>query len=325
MRAICVTSLDGPKAVQLTDLPRGLVQLTDLPEPTGEVVVEVHAAGVNFPDVLQTRGLYQIKPELPFVPGAEVAGTVVSGAGFTPGQRVVAFPGWGGYAERVACAAGMVFPLPDALSFAQGAALPMNYLTVDFGLVRRAHLQPGETVLVQGAAGGIGVATIQLAKVMGARVIAVVSSDDKAAVAREAGADEVVGLDFLGAVKELTGGRGVDVVMDPVGGDRFTDSLRCLAREGRLLVVGFTAGDIPNVKVNRLLLNNISVVGVGWGAFWMADPAYLHEQWQRLLPHLTSGALVPLVGNSYALEDAAEALLELDERRAKAKVLLAVR
>ena len=317
MRAIQVTTLDGPKAVQLVDLPE--------PGGDGQVVVEVHAAGVNFPDVLQTRGLYQIKPPLPFVPGSEVAGTVVSGPGFAPGTRVAAFPGWGGFAERVAVAPGMVFPLPDRVSFAEGAALPMNYLTVDFALVRRAALRPGETVLVQGAAGGIGVATIQLAKVLGARVIAVVSSDDKASVARSAGADEVVGLDFRDRVKELTGGRGVDVVMDPVGGDRFTDSLRCLAPEGRLLVVGFTAGDIPEVKVNRLLLNNLSVVGVGWGAFWLADPSYLQEQWARLLPHLESGALQPLVGTSYPLEQAAEALLELDERRARAKVLLTPR
>lgn len=309
MRAIQVTSLDGPKAVQLVDLP----------EPTGEVVIEVHAVGVNFPDVLQTRGLYQMKPELPFVPGSEVAGTV-------GGRRVVGFPGWGGYAERVACDPGMVFDLPDRISYAEGAALPMNYLTVDFALVRRAKLRAGETVLVQGAAGGVGVATIQLAKVLGARVIAVVSTDDKVGVARRAGADHTVLADgFLAAVKELTGGRGVDVVVDPVGGDRFTDSLRSLAPEGRLLVIGFTAGAIPEVKVNRLLLNNLSVVGVGWGAFWMADPTYLQEQWARLLPYLESGALVPLVGNSYALEDAADALLELEERRAQAKVVITPR
>jgi NADPH2:quinone reductase len=219
----------------------------------------------------------------------------------------------------------MVFPLPDALTFEQGAALPMNYLTVDFALQHRTVLQPGETLLVQGAAGGIGVATTQLAKALGARVIAVVSTPDKEATAREAGADEVVvGTDFKAAVKELTGGRGVDCVLDPVGGDRFTDSLRCLAREGRLLVVGFTAG-IPEVKVNRLLLNNISIVGVAWGEYFTSHPGYLQQQWQRLLPYLESGALVPLVGNSYPLEAAAEALLELDERRAKAKVLITPR
>jgi NADPH:quinone reductase len=318
VRAVQVTTLDGPAAVQQVDLPE--------PDGAGKVVVEVHAVGVNFPDVLQTRGLYQIKPELPFVPGSEVAGTVVSGDGFAPGQRVAAFPGWGGFAERVAVEPGMVFPLPDGVSFAAGAALPMNYLTVDFALTRRGGLRAGETMLVHGAAGGIGVATVQLAKVLGARVVAVVSSDDKAAVAREAGADEVVPAEgFLAAVKEVTGGRGVDLVMDPVGGDRFTDSLRSLAPEGRVLVVGFTAGGIPEVKVNRLLLNNVSVVGVGWGAFWLRDPSYLQEQWARLLPHLESGALVPLVGTSYPLERAADALLELEERRARAKVVLTPR
>jgi len=249
----------------------------------------------------------------------------VSGPGFTPGQRVVGFCGWGGYAEQVAVDPTMVFPLPDALSYAQGAALPMNYLTVDFALQHRTTLRADETILVQGAAGGIGVATTQLAKAMGARVIAVVSTSDKEETARLAGADEVVvGLDFKAAVKELTGGKGVDCVLDPVGGDRFTDSLRCLRQEGRLLVVGFTAG-IPEVKANRLLLNNISIVGVAWGEYFMSHPGYLQEQWARLLPYLESGALVPLVGNSHPLEDAAEALLELDERRAKAKVLITVR
>jgi len=297
------------------------------PDAAGKVLVDVHVAGVNFPDVLMTRGAYQMKPDLPFVPGSEVAGVVVSGDGFAAGTRVAGFSILGGYAERAAVDATMLFPLPDRVSFEAGAALLMNYLTVDFALMRRALLVPGETVLVHGAAGGIGVATVQLAKVQGARVIAVVSSEAKGEVARKAGADEVVTdpAGFLGQVKELTGGRGVDVVMDPVGGDRFTDSLRSLAPEGRLLVVGFTAGAIPEVKVNRLLLNNISVVGVGWGAFWMHDPSYLQEQWARLLPHLEDGSLDPLVGNSYPLEQAAEALLELDERRALAKVLISCR
>jgi NADPH2:quinone reductase len=313
MRAIQVTALDGPAAVQLVDVPE--------PEAGNGVLVEVHAAGVNFPDVLMSRGEYQMKPELPFIPGSEVAGTVVSGGDLAPGTRVAGFSVLGGYAERAVCDPVTLFPLPDNVSFAAGAALLMNYLTVDFALVRRGKLQAGETILVQGAAGGIGVATIQLAKVLGAQVIAVVSTEEKGEVARKAGADEVVLADgFLAAVK----GR-VDVVMDPVGGDRFTDSLRCLRPEGRLLVVGFTGGSIPEVKVNRLLLNNLSVVGVGWGAFWMSQPTYLQEQWARLLPYLSSGELDPLLGNSYPLEQAADALLELDERRAQAKVILTPR
>jgi NADPH2:quinone reductase len=318
MRAVQVTTLDGPTSVEVAEVPE--------PDATGKVLLDVHVAGVNFPDVLMTRGEYQMKPDPPFVPGSEVAGVVVSGDGFAPGTRVAGFTVLGGYAERAAADASLLFPLPDRVSFEAGAALLMNYLTVDFALVRRGQLRAGETVLVHGAAGGIGVATIQLAKVLGARVVAVVSTEEKAGVARRAGADETVLADgFLAAVKELTGGRGVDVVMDPVGGDRFTDSLRALAQEGRLLVVGFTGGSIPEVRVNRLLLNNISVVGVGWGAFWMRDPSSLREQWARLLPYLEDGILDPLVGNSYPLEQAADALLELDERRALAKVLITCR
>jgi NADPH2:quinone reductase len=202
----------------------------------------------------------------------------------------------------------------------------MNYLTMHFGLVQRGRLREGETVLVHGAAGGVGTAAVQLAAALGARVIAVTSTPEKAEVARAAGAHETVLADgFRDAVRELTGGAGVDLVVDPVGGDRFTDSLRSLGREGRLLVIGFTAGEIPQVKVNRLLLNNISVVGVGWGAYWTRQPAYLQEQWAELLPLLEAGRLDPVLGTTYALEDAAQALLELDERRAAGKVLLTTR
>ena len=322
MRAVQITTLDGPTAVEVVDVP----------EPTAgpqDVVVDVHVAGVTFPEVLQTRGAYQIKPELPFVPGSEAAGVVRSapqGSGFAAGDRVIAFAGLGTYAETVVSSPAMTFALPDGVSFEQAAALPMNYFTMQFGLVRRGKLQPGETVLVHGAAGGIGTAACQLAKALGARVIGVTSTEEKGEVARRAGADDVVLADgFREAVKELTGGRGVDLVVDPVGGDRFTDSLRSLAREGRLLVIGFTEGSIPEVKVNRLLLNNISVVGVGWGAFFMSDLPFLQEQWRDLRPMLEAGQLDPVIGRVFPLEEAAQALLELDERRALGKVLLQVR
>ncbi|MGK5530990.1 NADPH:quinone oxidoreductase family protein [Streptomyces sp. URMC 129] len=322
MRAVHVTRLDGPKAVRIVDLPE--------PEPgDGQVLIDVHAAGVSFPDVLLTRGLYQIKPELPFVPGSEVAGVVRSaaeGTGFAPGDRVAAFPAFGGFAERVAVDARLVFPLPGRLSFEAGAALPMNYLTVHFALSRRGGLRADETVLVHGAAGGVGTAAVQYARALGARVIAVVSSEAKGEVARRAGAHDVVPVDgFRQAVAELTGGRGADLVVDPVGGDRFTDSLRSLAPEGRLLVIGFTGGEIPTVKVNRLLLNNIAVIGVSWGGFWLPRPAYLREQWAELTPHLEAGRLDPLLGASYDLAGTAEALAELDERRALGKVVVRVR
>lgn len=322
MRSVQVTRLDGPQAVEL-------VHTDDAVAGVGQVLVEVHTAGVAFPDVLLTRGAYQLKPPPPFILGAEVSGLVRSapeGSGFAAGDRVVAFPGLGGFAELVAVDPSLVFRLPEATSLAAGAALPMNYLTVEFALERRGALREGETVLVHGAAGGIGTATVQLAKLMGATVFAVVSTEDKIATARGAGADEVLlAAGFKDKVVELTDGRGVDMVVDPVGGDRFTDSLRSLAPEGRLLVIGFTGGEIPTVKVNRLLLNNITVMGVGWGAYWTRRPAFLQEQWSRLLPHLASGRIEPPISSTHPLEAAAVAIGELDQRRATGKVLLSVR
>ena len=322
MRAVQVQRLEGPGAVSVVEI--------DEPKADGRsVVIDVHAAGVTWPDLLLTRGLYQMKPPLPFVPGSEVAGIVRSapeGSPFKAGSRVAAFPGIGAFQEVVAAHPGSVVPLPDRISFEAGAALPMNYLTVVFGLVRRGRLKAGETVLVHGAAGGVGSAGVQVAKAFGARVIAVVSTDEKRRIAEQAGADEVILADgFLAAVKSLTGGRGVDVVLDPVGGDRFTDSLRSLAPEGRLLVVGFTGGDIPTVKVNRLLLNNVDVVGVGLGAFVMHEPNLLQNEWTKLLPHLEAGRLDAPIGAVYPLEEAGRALAEMEARRAIGKLVLKVR
>lgn len=321
MRAVQITTLDGPDAIEVADVAD--------PETNGNtVLIDVHAAGVTFPDVLQTRGLYQIKPPLPFTPGSEVAGVVVSApenSHVKAGDRVAAFPGLGGFAERVAADPSVVFPLPENVSFEAGAGIPMNYLTVHFALLRRGRLQAGETVLVHGAAGGIGTAAIQVAKAFDATVVAVVSSEAKESVAREAGADHVVRADgFKAAVTEIFPS-GVDIVVDPVGGDRMTDSLRCLRPEGRHLVIGFTAGEIPTVRVNRLLLNNIDVVGVGWGAFWLNSPGYLQVQWRELEAHFASGALNPVVGHVVPLERAVDALRLLDERRATGKVIVATR
>ncbi|TLW95103.1 NADPH:quinone oxidoreductase family protein [Saccharomonospora piscinae] len=321
MRAAQITTLDGPASVRVADIPE--------PDAGDAVVIDVHAAGVTFPDLLQTRGLYQYKPDPPFVPGTEVAGVVRAAPSDAPvraGDRVAAFPGLGGFAETVAVPSDAVFPLPGRMSFTSAAAVPMNYLTVHFALTRRAALRAGETVLVQGAGGGVGTAAVQLAAALGARVIAVTSSAEKAELARRAGAHATASPgDFRAAAKEFTGGRGVDVVVDPVGGDRFTDSLRSLAPEGRLLVIGFTAGEIPTVKVNRLLLNNIAVVGVGWGAFWATRREYLRQQWDELYPLLADGVLDPPVGATYPLADTATALTELDTRSAKGKIVLTVR
>ena len=322
MRAVQITTLEGPASLEVAEV--------DEPAAGAEsVIVDVHAAGVAFPEVLQSRGEYHLQRALPFIPGSEVAGIVRSappGSGLTAGQRVAAFPGLGGFAETVAAPPAVVFPLPGNVSFHAGAALPMNYLTVHFALVRRGRLKAGDTVLVHGAAGGVGTAAVQLAAALGARVIAVVSGAGKIGTAEAAGAGEVVLADgFEDAVRELTGDRGADIVVDPVGGGRFAGSLRSLAREGRLLVIGFTGGEIPQVKVDSLLRGNLSVLGVGWGAFWMAQPSFLQEQWAALLPLLQAGKLQPVLGRRFPLEQASQALLELDQRRALGKVLLDVR
>jgi NADPH2:quinone reductase len=288
----------------------------------------VHAAAVSFPDVLQSRGLYQFKPDLPFVPGAEVAGVVRSapdGAGVAPGDRVMAFTGIGGMAEVAVAPAYMTFPLPQSLDFAQGAALILNYHTAYFALKLRGRLREGERVLVHGAAGGVGTAALQVAKGLGATTVAVVSSDEKETVAREAGADDVVRSDapWREQVVERTGG--VDVVLDPVGGDRFTDSLRSLREEGRVVVVGFTGGSIPEVKVNRLLLRNTDVVGAGWGGYVMGKPELNQEIGESLDRMIVDGVVSPVVGARFPLERGAEAMRLIDERAATGKVVLQVR
>ena len=322
MRAARVTRLDGPDAIEVTEVD----------EPTSDgVVVDVHAAGVAFPDALLTRGLYQYRPDPPFILGAEIAGVVRSapeGADVRPGDRVVGLTMLsGGMAEVAVLSPDRAFKLPDNVSFEAGAGLLFNDLTMHFALNIRGRLQEGETVLVHGAAGGIGTSALRLALVLGAaRTIGVVSTEEKGQIATAAGATDVVLAEgFKDAVKELTNGRGVDVVVDPVGGDRFTDSLRSLAPAGRLLVIGFTGGEIPTVKVNRLLLNNIDVVGVGWGAWTLSHPDALAEQWAGLESLLTSGQLPPPEPEVYPLESAAAAVASIENRTAKGKVVLRVR
>jgi NADPH2:quinone reductase len=322
MRAIQVTRLDGPDAVELAEID----------EPTGDgVLVDVYAAGAAFPDALLTRGLYQYRPDPPFVLGAEIAGVVRSapdGSHVRPGDRVVGLTMLtGGMAEVALLAPDRVFKLPDNVSFEAGAGLLFNDLTMYFGLTVRGRLRQGETMLVHGAAGGIGTSTLRLASVLGAsRIIAVVSTKEKGEIATAAGATDVVLSEgFKDAVKELTGGRGVDIVVDPVGGDRFTDSLRSLAPGGRLLVIGFTGGEIPTVKVNRLLLNNVDVVGVGWGAWTLSHPGALAEQWAAIERLLSSGQLPPPEPVVYPLDQAAAAVGSLENRSAKGKVVLRVR
>jgi len=328
MRAVQIVDLSGP------DSALALVELAD-PEPSSMltpgsgVLIDVHAAGVSFPEVLQTRGEYQLKPPLPFVPGSEVAGVVRSapeGAQVKAGDRVAGFCGLGGFAETSVAAEFFSFPLHPELDFAQGAALILNYHTAYFALVLRGRLKAGETVLVHGAAGGVGTAALQVAKAVGARTIAIVSSDEKQRVAEQAGADQVLRSQgpWKDEAKALSNG-GVDVVLDPVGGDRFTDSLRSLRENGRVVVVGFTGGSIPEVKVNRLLLGNTEVVGAGWGAYVMSKPDLNREIGAAVNRMVDEGFIRPVVGGRFPLERAGEALKTIDERRATGKIVLDVR
>lgn len=324
MRAAVVSKLEGPEAIEVLDIPEPVAY-------PGGVVIDVHAAGIAFPDVLMTRGLYQMKPPLPYVVGCEVGGIVreaPEGSHVRAGDRVIALTLLGNAAAEVAIAPNdMVFKLPDNVSLESGAGVLFNDLTVHFCLRNRGRLAPGETVLVHGAAGGIGTSTLRMAQALGAgRVIAVVSTEEKAEVARANGATDVVLTDgWLAAVKELTGGRGVDIVLDPVGGDRFTDSIRSLASGGRVLVVGFTAGDIPTVKVNRLLLKNVEVIGAAWGEWVMTHPGYLREQWAEVEPLLANGKISPPEPLLYSLAHTAEAVSALDKRTATGKVVVTLR
>ncbi len=304
---------------------------TDVEDPAdvgGEeaVVVDVGAAGVNFPDLLLLRGEYQLRLEPPFVPGMEVAGVVRSApyeSTIKPGQRVSAFTMMGGYAERVVVAPDSVLPTPDDIDDAQAVALLGNYYTMYFALARRGALRPGETVLVLGSGGGIGTASVQIAKALGARVIAMVHRPEATQFVESLGADVVLPLTdgWLQAVKDHTGGRGVDLVVDPIGGEAFDDAIRALATEGRLLVIGFAAGGIPTVKVNRLLLRNVSVVGVGYGEFVNRTPG-AQSLFGSGVAKLVEAGLRPPPPVRFPLSKGADALQSLADGGVLGKVVL---
>ncbi len=319
MKALVAQSLTGTEGLAYTDV--------DDPVSPDAVIIDVGAAGVCFPDLLLLRGEYQLRLEPPFTPGMEVAGTVRSApaeSGFSAGQRVSAFTMLGGYAEQVAVAPSSVVPTPEGIDDASAAALLGNYYTMYFALARRAALRAGETVLVLGSAGGIGVASIQIAKAMGARVVALVHRPDALDFVSGVGADVALPLTdgWRQAVLEATGGRGVDVVVDPVGGDAFDDAIRVLAPEGRLLVIGFAAGQgIPTVKVNRLLLRNASVVGVGWGEFVRQSPGAQAEVGAGLA-QLVAAGLRPPAPVSYPLADGAAGLQALADGKIRGKLVL---
>jgi NADPH2:quinone reductase len=321
MRAVRVISLDGPGALEVADIPE--------PAAGNRVIVEVHAAGVGFPDLLMTRGRYQFRPDPPFVPGIELAGIVHSApdeSPFAPGDRVVAWSPLGAWAEYAIASPLATFHIPDGMSFAQATSL-VNYQSAYFGLVERGQAREGESVLIHGAAGGVGSAAVDLARALGLVSFAVARGKDKLDLAKQLGAEHMLEAesDWLPEVRRLTADRGVDLVFDPVGGERFLDSVRALAVGGRLLVIGFAGGAIPEVKVNRLLLKNTSVVGVAWGEYTRVDPEMPQRVGQALAELWDAGKLHPVVGMSYPLERAAEALRDLEERRAVGKLVLSVR
>jgi NADPH2:quinone reductase len=319
MRAMQIAELGGPDKLKLVDVP------DPVPSPAN-VLIDVQAAGVSFVDLLMTQGLYQDKPDLPFVPGIEVAGTVRSapdGTRFRVGDRVAAYVNTGGYAEVAVASPAFTMALPDELDFNQGAAIAMNFQTVHFALARRGRLRSGEHVLVHGAAGGIGTAAIQVAKGLGAHVTAIVDCEANIDVAKAAGAHDVV-VAQDGWAKAVAGVGPVNVTVDPVGGDFFTDSLRLLAPEGRHLVIGFAAGGIPEVKVNRLLLRNIDVVGVGWGAFLAVDDTIAAASAAELARLSGEGFVRPVVGATFPLDRAADALYALRDRTASGKLVVEV-
>jgi NADPH:quinone reductase len=313
MRAVRVAELSGPASLEIAEI--------DEPAADGNLLLDVKAAGVAFPDLLLSRGEYQLKPDPPFTLGTELAGVVreaPDGSGFAPGDRVVSMTMLGAFADTAVAQVALTFKLPGGLDFVQGAGYVMNYHTAHFALVRRAELRGDETLLVHGAGGGVGTAAIQVGKGLGARVVGVVSSDEKERVAREAGADEVVRGD--GDWRADAGP--ADVIFDPVGGTRFDESVRALATEGRLVVIGFTEGSIPSVAVNRLLFRNVSVVGAAWGAFAFGQPDYLREVDEDLRRMVAAGHVRPLVGRRYPLERVRDALEDLDGRRAVGKLVL---
>lgn len=323
MKAALCKTLDGPQALSIEDIAP--------PSPTsGQALVRVTAVGLNFADTLITKGKYQFKPELPFAPGAEIAGVIeqpAAGSALKAGQRVTAYVGWGGAAEQVAVDADMLVPIPDAVPDAVAAGLTVTYGTAIHGLKDRGRLQPGETIVVTGAAGGAGQAAVEVAALMGARVIAVASSAEKIAMAREAGASDGIlfpGSDLKTAVRDLTGGRGADVIYDCIGGEAAEPLLRALTWQGRFLVVGFAAGEIPKIPLNLLLVKGIAALGVFWGEAIRRDPKSHREGMEELLGWVAAGKLKPRTHARYPLENIREALAILESRSAQGKLVLTI-
>lgn len=322
MRAVVVDRMMSPDELRVREV--------EAPEiAADEVRIDVRAAGCNFSDILMLKGEYQMKPSLPFIPGGEVAGVVAEiGAGISHlavGDRVLARCALGGFAEQVAAPGSGTYRMPDSMSFEAGAALPTVYPTSYAALVWRAPVLPGETLLVHAAAGGVGLSAVQIGKALGARVIATAGGADKLEIARRAGADVLIDYresDFVGRVMEDTGGRGADVIYDSVGGETTDASLKCIAWNGRLLVIGFASGTIPEIKLNRVLLKNISIVGLHWSAYPEKEPDRIDACFEGLFEMAEQGKIEPLVTIRHPLEDAGAALTALASRKTVGKVVL---
>lgn len=321
------------KAVRCHELGHASnLKIEEIDNPTpgkGEVLIDVKAGGLNFPDVLMVAGKYQFQPELPFTPGGEGAGIVEDlGEGVTNvkiGDRVIFFNQAGAFAEKAVAPAMTLVPIPESMPFEVAAGFTITYATSYHALKQRANIQEGETLLVLGAAGGVGLATVELGKAMGATVIAAASTDEKLEFCKNAGADHVINYStetLKDRVKEITGGKGVDVIYDPVGGDYTEAALRTMAPGGRLLVIGFAAGDIPKPPLNLCLLKQCSIVGVFWGNFARANPGQQIQNMQDMFQMFEKGTIKPLVNDVYGLDDAVQAFACLSERRAKGKVIL---
>jgi NADPH2:quinone reductase len=325
MRTVLCKEWGGPDKLAVEDVPSPPIR-------DGHVRIAVHAAGINFADLLLVSGQYQEKPPFPFTPGMECAGVVTeAGAGvtaFKPADRVMALTGTGSYADEIVVDASRVYPIPASMDFAAAAGFPVTYGTSHGAFDWRAHLQPGEWLLVHGAAGGVGLTAVEIGKVMGARVIACAGSTEKLEIARQHGADFLIDYsreDIRERVKAITGGHGADVVYDPVGGDAFDASLRCVAWGGRLIIIGFAAGRISQIPANILLVKNVDVIGFYWGSYQARKPELLRNSYAKLLGWYQEGKLQPHVSAQFDLKDIAQAMNILRARKSTGKVVLRTR
>lgn len=324
MKAIVCHELSGLAALRLEDVPE--------PRPrSGQVRVRVRACGINFADSLIARGQYQTQPEPPFSPGFEVAGDILDvGEGvtdFRAGDRVIAITPHGGYAEQVVANVDRCVPMPATMPYEQGAAFPVVFGTSHIALWHRARLRAGETLVVHGASGGVGLTAVAIGKQLGATVIATASSPEKLAVAQEHGADYLIDTrreDVRSRIKELTGGRGADVIYDPVGGELFAASLRAIAFEGRILVIGFAGGTVPQIPANHLLVKNVDVIGLNWPAYAERHPQVMTASFRTLMDWYLTGAIRPYISAIYPLERAVDALEQVVARKSTGKVVIAV-